>query len=212
MGNKARNTRSRALYPVSRLRFSIPSPLRPFTPLRLSFVLLASLLLAACQPAPGPPRLLVDDSVAPDFEALAQETWQDFLAAFPARTDCFGDVRLQATPDLPSRAAYDPGPAAVSVRVPGAPAFLQSGLVHEWAHHLERQCPEHVQLRPIFLAAQGLPPDADWFHGESWASTPSEQYAEAVVVLVLGRRAVSTKAFLTQEAVQVVRAWAQGQP
>ncbi len=175
-------------------------------------LLLLSSLLGACQPPSSTPRLLVDRSVAPDFRSLAQATWADFLAAFPARTGCIGEVRLRAAPDLPSRAAYDPNTATVTVRVPGTSAFLQSGLVHEWAHHLEHQCPEHAQLRPRFLAAQGLPPDANWFQGESWATTPSEQYAEAAVVLVLGRRAVSTKVFLTQEGVEAVRAWAQGQP
>ena len=168
------------------------------------------LLLGACQPTSAAPRLLIDDSVAPDFQQLAQATWADFLTAFQARTDCFGDVRLQAVSDLPSRAAYDPATATVSVRVPGTPAFLQSGLIHEWAHHVEHQCPEHLELRPAFLTAQGLPANADWFSGESWAATPSEQYAEAVVVLVLGRRAVSTKAFLTEKSIQVVRAWMEG--
>ena len=176
------------------------------------FYLLLISLLGACQPETPAPRLLVDGSVAPDFQALAQESWADFLAAFPARAGCFGDVRLRAVPDLPSRAAYDPGTATVAVRVPGTPAFLRSGLVHEWAHHLEHQCPEHAQLRPVFLAAQGFPTDADWFSGESWAATPSEQFAEAAVVLVLGRRAVATKVFLTQEGVEAVRAWAEGQP
>src|SRR5512132_758576 len=126
---------------------------------RLSFCLLA--LVVACAPAtatPRPlPRLLLDDSVAGDFAVLAQSTWQQFLVAFSGRTACFGDVHLRAVSDLASRAAYDPPTATVTVRVPGTPAMLQGALVHEWAHHIEFQCPAQQQIRAAFLAAQGEP-------------------------------------------------------
>lgn len=163
------------------------------------------------------PQLIVDESVAPDFELLAIETWDQFLAVFGGRSDCFGDVHLRATKDLDSRASYDPDTAAVTVRVPGTPAMLKGALIHEWAHHIEFQCREHQELRQPFLVAQGLSPDTPWRpHDEpeqmpvgDWASIPSEQYAEATIVLVLGARHIPTKARVTGEAVQVIEAWAQ---
>jgi len=167
---------------------------------------------------PNRPQLIVDDSVAPDFEALARETWAQFLDVFQARSDCFGDVHLHATRTLDSRAAYDPDTATVTVRVPGTPAMLQSALVHEWAHHVEFQCEEQRELRRAFLVAQGLPPDTPWRPDDvsvemptsEWAAIPSEQYAEATVALVLGGRPIPTKARITQEAVHVIEVWAGG--
>lgn len=171
-------------------------------------------LPAACgavQPADGP-RLRVDASVAPDFQALAEETWTRFLAAFPARIDCMGEVTLVADPTLADLAAYHIPTATVRVKVPGAAARLQAALVHEWAHHLEHVCPAHRDLRPAFLQALGLPPDTPWFTASTWEHTPSEIYAETAVELVLGHRAMPTKAHVPRQAVEVLRTWAEGGP
>jgi hypothetical protein len=173
------------------------------------------LALASCSPPQEPPRLLVGESVASDFEALAQETWDQFLAVFQARSACFGDVTLRATKTLDSRAGYDPETAAVTVRVPATAAMLQGALVHEWAHHVEFQCAEHEDLRPAFLAAQGLPPDTAWrpdsppadIPASMWPAIPSEQYAEATIVLVLGRRPIATGVRVKPEAVRVIGDW-----
>ena len=162
------------------------------------------------------PRLMADDTVADDFRILAEETWGQFLAVFPARTDCFGDVYLHAAYNLNSRAAYDPDTATVTVRVPATPVMLQSALVHEWAHHIEFQCDAQKELRAAFLAAQGLPADTLWRPDDdpahtpesAWATIPSEQYAEAVIELVLGRRQIPTTARVSVEAVQVIAEWA----
>lgn len=180
--------------------------------------LVMSTMLSGCSQPRQPPQLVIDGSVAPDFEALAAETWAQFLAVFEARTDCFGDVRLRAARSLSSRAAYDPDSATVTVRVPGTPAMLQGALIHEWAHHIEFQCAAHKELRSAFLAAQGLPPDTPWRGDRTpahtpvsqWPGIPSEQYAEAAIVLVLGRRQIPTGVRLSAEAVDVVAAWAAG--
>ncbi len=166
----------------------------------------------------APPRLIIGDSVHDDFAALAQETWGRFLGVFWARRGCFGDVRLEAAYDLRHRAGYDPDTATVLVRVPGTAAMLQSGLVHEWAHHLEFQCPAQRELRPAFLAAQGLPPDTPWRPADAggetpasaWSEIPSEQFAEATVILVLGEEPIATGARVSPEAVDVIRGWAGG--
>jgi hypothetical protein len=164
------------------------------------------------------PQLIMDDSVATDFRARAMATWGQFLAVFQARSDCFGDVHLRATRTLDSRAGYDPNTATVTVRVPGTPAMLQSALIHEWAHHIEFQCDAQKDLRAAFLAAQGLPADTPWRPDRApantpesaWADIPSEQYAEATIELVLGRRQIPTTARVSTQAVRVIAKWAAG--
>ena len=174
--------------------------------------------VVSCAPRNNEPDLVVDESVASDFRLLAEETWASFLLAFRARADCFGPVTLQAERSLDSRAVYDPGTATVTVRVPATPAVLRGALVHEFAHHVEFQCQEHEEaLRPAFLAALGLPADTEWRPGSGSAAAsmrgnvPSEQYAEATVILVLGRRPVTTGVQVNDEAVRAIRVWAAGE-
>jgi hypothetical protein len=163
------------------------------------------------------PRLIIDASVKPDFAAVIQETWAQFLPVFAARRDCFGDVRVKADYDLSDRAMYEPQTAIVSVRVPERASILKGALVHEWAHHVEFQCKEQAEMRAAFVEAQGMPANTPWrledgttnILASDWANIPSEQYAEAAVVLVLGERPVSTKAPITAEGIEVLRAWAQ---
>jgi hypothetical protein len=187
----------------------------------IGLVLAMSLALVSCSPrqtvTPRPlPRLIVDDSVADDLQTVADETWSKFLAVFQARTNCFGDVHLHAAYDLDNRAAYDPNTATVTVRVPATAAMLQGALVHEWAHHIEFQCDAQKELRPAFLAAQGLPADTVWRPDDdpantpesAWADIPSEQYAEATIEVVLGSRQIPTTARVSVEAVQVIAEWA----
>jgi hypothetical protein len=138
---------------------------------------------------------------------------------FRARADCFGPVTLQAERSLNSRAVYDPGTATVTVRVPATPAVLRGALVHEFAHHVEFQCEEHEELRPAFLAGLGLPAGTEWRPDSGSAGAPasvradvpSEQYAEAVVILVLGGRPVTTGVQVNDEAVHAIKAWAVGE-
>lgn len=191
-----------------------------------TLVLVAVVALVSVAERQGPPQLVIGASVGADFEALAQETWTQFLRVFARRQECFGDVRLEASRVLNGRAAYDPDTATVTVRVPGTAAMLRSGLLHEWAHHVEFQCRAHQELRPAFLAAQGLPADTAWrpdglpvdggdgLTTSQWAAIPSEQYAEAVIELVLGGRPVPTNVRLSREAVAVVEAWVRidGEP
>ncbi len=179
--------------------------------------------LVGCSGPAAAPRLIADDTVAADLRALADETWGRFLAIFQARTGCFSDVHLRATYDLDKRATYDPVTATVTVKVPATAAMLQGALVHEWAHHIEYQCEAHKTLRPAFLATQGLPVDLPWWgispadppavkpSADGWADIPSEQYAEATIELVLGGRAISTSAWVSPQAVQMLARWAAGE-
>lgn len=194
-------------------------------PGRWSLALAALLILAggaACCASPqgslAPdrrPQLILDDSVARDLAALAGDTWDQFLQAMGGRAGCFDDVRLRASRTLGDRAVYDPDTATVTVRVPGAAVPLQSALIHEWAHHVEFQCEAQQELRAAFLLAQGLPAITEWrpeaaladLPASQWAEIPSEQYAEAVVALVLGDQ-VPTIVTVSGEAVQVIADWA----
>jgi hypothetical protein len=163
------------------------------------------------------PRLIIDASVDQDFAAVIQKTWAQFLLVFAARSDCFGDVRVKADYDLSDRAMYDPRTATVSVRVPERASILKGALVHEFAHHVEFQCEAQAEMRAAFIEAQGIPADTPWRLEEgttnilssNWANIPSEQYAETTIVVVLGERPVSTKAPITAEGMEVIRAWAQ---
>ena len=43
-----------------------------------------------------------------------------------------------------------------------------------------------------------------------WAVIPSEQYAEATIELVLGKRPIPTPVRVTREAIRIVEEWAAG--
>lgn len=164
----------------------------------------AAFLLAA----PGPAyEISFDASVPDDLRALATETWDDFLAAHPARRECIDPVTLSAAWELDSRGEYRPKAATVVVRVPGTAPNLRHQMIHEFAHHLEFTCPEHTDLRPEFLDAQGFEPSADWFGGGAWETTPSEHYAEATVEVLLGRRSHHGNIRISEQASGVVRRW-----
>ncbi len=153
-------------------------------------------------------ELVVGESVAVDLESLAQATFAKFVAAAPSVADCIGQVRLEAASELEDTARYDQQTNVVLVRVPATAANLEAALVHEFAHHLEIACRSHAELRPEFILAQRLPPDTEWFAGAAWQDRPSEQFAEATVEAVLGRRSRNKLLLrLTPEATVLVESW-----
>jgi len=156
------------------------------------------------------PELRFDPAVPDDVRALAIGTWGDLLAAAPARIGCIADLTLATAWELDSRGEYSAQTATVTVRIPGTPATLRDEMIHEFAHHVDFTCPEITTLRPVFLEAQGMPATTDWFAGDTWESTPSEQFAEAAVAVVLGRRPQHGNVHLTDDAVTAVRAWGLG--
>lgn len=181
--------------------------------MRLRFtaaIAVAALVAVACTSAPEHPKVRFDDGVPPDLAELASETWDAFTEVFRARWSCIPDVTVGGAWQLGSRAAYHPDEAKVEVRVPATAAQLATALVHEFAHHVEFTCPEHADLRPAFLRAQGLPADADWFDGSVWETTPSELYAEATIEVVLGSRTIHRSVPISQAARDVIAAWAGG--
>jgi hypothetical protein len=167
-------------------------------------VVAVMLALTSSKPAP---ELHFDSTVPDDLRAVAAEAWDGFLAAHPARMDCIDPINLSAAWELDDRAEYRPGTSTVVIRVPGTAPNLINDLTHEFAHHVEFTCPEHHDLRHAFLAAQGFPATTPWLDGTAWETTPSEQYAEATVEAVLGRRTHHGGIHISDEAVAVVRQW-----
>ncbi|MGH2736898.1 MAG: hypothetical protein ACRDKZ_15060 [Actinomycetota bacterium] len=157
-----------------------------------------------------PVPIALADDVPRDLVLLARATWERFTGAFPAQGDCLAPVTVDGARGLDDRAAYDPNRRLVTVRFPGTAPNLEASLVHEFAHHLELGCPGQGPLRSEFRAAQGLAADAEWFEGATWEETPSEQFAEAVTMFVLGRRPGHLRTPVSASAVRAVRAWAEG--
>jgi hypothetical protein len=156
------------------------------------------------------PDLRFADGVPQDVQALARATWERFTNAVPARWDCLAPVTLDEAWELEDRAAYDPDLRVVTLRIPGTAPNLEATLVHEFAHHLDFSCSDRAGVHARFLAAQGLSADTPWFAGGTWEQTPSEQFAEAMVVLVLGRGSPPPRIMVTPRAVVAIRAWGRG--
>lgn len=165
-------------------------------------------MTAACAATPA---VTYGEGTPDDLRQLVQSTWERFAVAFSAHADCMGGITLQGDRQIKDKARYEPTTGAVLVRIPGTVANLETALVHEFAHHLEFACPAHTELRPVFLRAQGLPADTEWFDGPSWEETPSEQYAEAAIQVVLGYRDTNFEMRLTPEAIEAVAAWGRGE-
>jgi hypothetical protein len=147
-----------------------------------------------------------------DVRALAAATWTRFGSAFPGHRDCLRPMAFEARWRLDDRGEYEPGDHAVVLRIPGTAPNLSATMVHEFAHHLEFTCPAQRELRPAFLAAQGFATGTPWFGGPSWERTPSEQFAEAAVLFVLGERAAHSPVVVTPGALAAIRSWAKGGP
>jgi hypothetical protein len=154
------------------------------------------------------PDLRITGASPDDLRALIGATWDRFVEAFPARRSCLAPVTVQGAWELDDRGSYEPGRRLVTVRIPGTAPNLRDSLVHEFAHHMEFTCPEQHDVRVPFLVAQAFPPSASWFEGASWETTPSEQFAEAVVQVVLGLPAHPTVLILPR-SVALLRAWAR---
>lgn len=153
-------------------------------------------------------ELEIGDSVADDFAALAASTFDDFLEAAPGVESCIGRPRLEAAPALDDLAAYDQTTHVITVRVPATAPSLETSLVHELAHHVENVCPSQRKMRAAFLGAQGHPTDTAWFADVAWERRPSEQFAEAVVTTVTGRRSrYGVQMPLEPEAKRIVAEW-----
>ena len=180
----------------------------PRIPGRRWFWLLGLWVLAGLWGCGQDPSLVFGDDTPADLRDLGLGVWEEFTEVFPDQSDCIGEVRLEGDWDLAgARAFYLPEERTIVLRIPATAAHLRHSLIHELAHHLEHWCSDHSSLRADFLEAQGLSSDTSWFVGPSWEETPSEQFAEAVVRLVLGRPVMNYRISLRPEAIEVVKEW-----
>lgn len=166
------------------------------------------LLLNACSAPAPPPAFMFGANTPDDLRAVAAGTLDAVAEAFPAQLDCLDAIELEGAWELDDRARYDPERSAITLRIPATAPQLEISIVHEAAHHLEFACPGQVDVREPFIEAQGLPADMDWFDGETWTATPSEHWASAVVMHVLSRPDERAGIAVTDDALEVIRAWA----
>jgi hypothetical protein len=181
----------------------------------LATLLIASALAAGAGVAVArlraaePPEVRFTDDTPADVRALARRTWDLFAETFPTRWECLEPVTVHGAWELADRGSYDAAAATVSLRIPGTAPNLEATLVHEFAHHLEATCPEHVRLRASFLRTQGLAPDTPWFGGRAWPAIPSERLAEAMTVAVLERRPWHLAVHVDPAVVEQIRRWGE---
>lgn len=145
-----------------------------------------------------------------DLRVLTFEVFAGVSESIPGRLDCLDGVTVSGAWELDDRARYDPAAGEITVRIPATAAQLEISIVHEIAHHVEFVCPQDEETRSSFIAAQSLPDEAAWFEGASWETTPSEQWASAVVLHVLGRPDERARIPMTPRALELVEAWAVG--
>jgi hypothetical protein len=174
-------------------------------------LLIAATTAAAVQGA-RPTGLRFRDDVPTDVRALAAATWARFEAALPGHPECLRPLTFETAWEFPDRGEYRPTDHVVVLRIPGTAPNLSATMVHEFAHHLEFTCTAQRRLRPSFLAAQGFPPGTAWFDGPTWERTPSEQFAEATVMVVLDTRAPHSPVVVSDDALTAIRAWGEGKP
>ncbi|HXJ65061.1 MAG TPA: hypothetical protein VNN79_15005, partial [Actinomycetota bacterium] len=121
---------------------------------------------------------------------------------------CLPDVTLASAWTSRRKGHYDPELRVVTIRIPGTAPNLSATMVHEFAHHLDFSCPDRP-LRRAFLADQGLPAGSYWRHGPSWDAVPAEQFAQAVIPVVLGPQP-DLGIVVRPASLRDIRAWARG--
>lgn len=163
-----------------------------------------TMLLAACGGAEVSAPDMPDDlaAVVADTLALIEE-------AIPAHRQCLDGLTIAHAWELEDRAEYQAREGRILLRVPATAAHLEYSIVHEVAHHFDITCPD-PELRTAFLVAQGETEGTEWFTGESWETTPSEQFATAVAALVTGGADSLRNVKITPGAEAVVAGWAEG--
>ena len=167
-------------------------------------------LVSACGGGAVSPTPVFGANTPSDLRALTAETLSRVAEAVANQAECLDGLVVSGAWELDDRARYDPASSEMTVRIPATAAQLETSIVHEMAHHMEFTCPQSEEVRRDFISAQGLPADTAWFDGSSWETTPSEQWATALVLHVLGRPDERARISVNADAMEIVRAWAEG--
>lgn len=173
-------------------------------------VLIAAILAGGCGAGNGngEPTLRFGSNAPDDLRRLATEVFATVAEALPARSRCLEGVVLGGAWELDDRGRYEPNTREATIRIPATAGQLEISIVHELAHHIEFACPQADDTRRGFVRAQGLDAGAGWFDGATWETTPSEQWASAVVQYVLARPDERARTPITSEAMEIVATWA----
>lgn len=173
-----------------------------------TLALIAVILAGGCGSGDGEPTLGFGSNAPGDLRQLATEVFATVAETLPARAGCLDGVVVSGAWELEDRARYAPEVEEITVRIPATAAQLEISIVHELTHHIEFACPQDDETRREFMTAQGLDTDVDWFAGATWETTPSEQWATAVVLHVLGRPDERARVHIGADAMEIVATWA----
>lgn len=146
--------------------------------------------------------------VPDDVVAEARTAIASFAEVFAARRDCIGGSTVVLVDVVEGGdARYDRETSTIEIEIPTTPARFRESLVHELAHHVEDSCADGHRLRTAVSTAVGGP-GTPWSSQRLWADRPSEQWAEAVVALVLTERRLHGASMpLASEVMDAARSW-----
>lgn len=163
--------------------------------------------LAACAGDAPFARIVVRQDVPADVAAEIATVEERYRSVFADRLDCIGDVSLWLVSDVDGGdARYLPGRSWIEVEIPTSPARFRDSLAHELAHHVEASCEAGDELRRALIAVAD--PGGQWDGQERWEDRPSEQWAEAVVQLLLGERVrYGRRMPMSDEVMAAAEAW-----
>jgi hypothetical protein len=155
---------------------------------------------------PRDPIVRFAQAVPADVERETRTAVAEFSDVFRERRPCLPTAHVVLVRDVDGGdARYLADSAVIEIEIPTTPARFRESLVHELAHHVESTCPAFAGLRDEWLARSG---DGTWSGQERWEDRPTEQWAEAVVALVLGERLLhGDEMTVDADLVTVARDW-----
>lgn len=152
-------------------------------------------------------QLTAEQDLPADVRTEVDQTWERFTEVFGKQRRCMDDVRLLLVTGLAEGdARYVIDEQRIEIKIPTSPRRFRESLVHELAHHLEHTCGRFSALQSDFLAIEEV--TEPWAAGDTWETTPSELWAETVVLVVNGERVRHERTMtLPAGAEELVRAW-----
>ena len=144
--------------------------------------------------------------------AVVEDAVTAFKSALASRVDCMGSGSV-VFESIPGRMGeYRTTEAVVVVNPDRDIETMAATVYHEMAHHLMMMCRVHrdSDFTAAFFAAQDISLGRGWFDDSAgWAATPAEQFADAVVLIVLG--STDGRIQISPEAIEAVRSWIAGE-
>lgn len=168
--------------------------------------------VAATAPAGGDGSITLDPTGAPAggaaVVASAVDAWE---RAFAGRRECIEPASVGFERMSGRRGEYRTQERRVVLNPNRAVRTMGYTVIHELSHHAMISCELWLDegFTAAFFAAQGIPADRSWYdYSAGWGQAPSEQFAEAAVLVVQGWS--NGSAPVTPAGVDVVQAWLEG--